>query len=190
MLLDTAGIAFREKGFGGCSIDHIARESGVSKSTIYRHFKNKEAIFEAVNQRIADQQAALVADFKLDVSEPLNSLRSFAHHVYAIDTQPLFLEAFRLLIAEAARLPKMTERVRERGVSTVLNMLTEYFQQLLDKNIIQHPDARQAAITFYVLARGNFRPLLGASVELSEEQSKIDIDINLFLKGVGLLSPS
>lgn len=186
LLVEEAGKAFLEKGYSGCSMDHISRASGVSKSTIYRHFPDKEALYELVNERIADEQAALVMDFDLDLEDPGKSLRAYARHIYAVDTNPRFLEFFRLLLAEAGRLPNLTARLRERGIATVLGKLTGYFQALTDRKLMSHPDPRQAAVTFYVLARGNFRPLLGVEFGPDEELRRLDIDIDIFLKGSGI----
>lgn len=186
LLVDEATKAFLEKGYTGCSVDHISRTSGVSKSTIYRHFPDKEALYEVVNQRIADEQADLVMDFDLDSSKPGQSLRAYARHIYHVDTNPRFLEFFRMLISEAGRLPQLTARLRERGIATVLGRLTDFFQGLIDANKMSHPDARQAAVTFYVLARGNFRPLLGVEFDLEVELKRLDVDIDIYLKGSGI----
>jgi len=46
-LLEVARAEFVTGGFDGVSIDAIARKSGVSKETIYRHFPDKQALFRA-----------------------------------------------------------------------------------------------------------------------------------------------
>ncbi|MCX7282936.1 MAG: TetR/AcrR family transcriptional regulator [Novosphingobium sp.] len=46
-LLDAARAAFVADGFDRVSIDGIARDAGVSKETIYRHFPDKQALFRA-----------------------------------------------------------------------------------------------------------------------------------------------
>lgn len=183
ILIETAEAAFLEKGFSGCSIDHIAKVSGVSKSTIYRHFADKEALYEAVSERIADDQAKQVAAFQLDADRPAASLRAFAKHIYRVDTTPRFLEFFRSLIAEAGRFPAMSDRLRTTATAKVLSELAEYFAQLIAGGRMVHPDALQAAITFYVLARGNFRPLLGRSSDADAELRRMQADIEIFLKG-------
>ena len=35
---------FSQKGFNGVSVREIAREVGIRESSIYNHYKNKEAI--------------------------------------------------------------------------------------------------------------------------------------------------
>lgn len=46
-ILDTARQVFASQGFGRTSLDHIAAEAGVSKMTIFYHFKNKEELVVA-----------------------------------------------------------------------------------------------------------------------------------------------
>src|SRR5690606_36498040 len=44
-ILQGAKALFRELGFERASVDAIAAEAGVSKATIYNHFRSKEALF-------------------------------------------------------------------------------------------------------------------------------------------------
>ena len=43
-VLDAAVALFAERGIDGTSMDAIARASGVSKATIYKHWPNKDAL--------------------------------------------------------------------------------------------------------------------------------------------------
>lgn len=47
-ILGVASILFREQGFDRLTMDSVARAAGVSKATLYVHFKSKEALFVAV----------------------------------------------------------------------------------------------------------------------------------------------
>ena len=42
-------------GFAGVSIDALARDAGVSKETIYRHFADKEALFRAALEEMGSE---------------------------------------------------------------------------------------------------------------------------------------
>ena len=46
-LIDTAIALFGEHGFHGTGIDRIAQEAGVSKKTMYHHFRSKEELIVA-----------------------------------------------------------------------------------------------------------------------------------------------
>lgn len=57
-LLEVARAKFVAEGFDGVSIDAIARKAGVSKETIYRHFPDKQALFIASLEEMANQFTA------------------------------------------------------------------------------------------------------------------------------------
>ncbi len=46
---------FLEHGYAGARIDKIVAAAGVSKATVYRHFADKEALFTALIQRMAEK---------------------------------------------------------------------------------------------------------------------------------------
>lgn len=51
-IVDAAREVFREKGFASARMDEIARRADVAVGTIYLHFRTKEAICEALADRI------------------------------------------------------------------------------------------------------------------------------------------
>lgn len=66
-MLDAAEALFVHQGFRATSIEAIAEAAGMSKVTLYGYFRDKEAVFTAVAERLADTmegavEAALSAD--------------------------------------------------------------------------------------------------------------------------------
>lgn len=59
-ILDSARLAFAEKGFDGASMQDIARKAGMSVGNFYRYFPSKSAIVEAL---IATDMAEMEQDF-------------------------------------------------------------------------------------------------------------------------------
>jgi AcrR family transcriptional regulator len=53
-MLSAAGALIGERGVNGFSMDSIARLSGVSKATIYKHWPDKEALCLDTAKRLAD----------------------------------------------------------------------------------------------------------------------------------------
>ena len=47
-IIEVAKRLFAQSGFHGVSIDEIVKEVGVSPAILYRHFKSKEELYEAV----------------------------------------------------------------------------------------------------------------------------------------------
>src|SRR3954452_3197158 len=50
-LLDAAGEVFFSAGWGAASLETIARQAGVTKPTLLRHFGSKQGLFEAAHAR-------------------------------------------------------------------------------------------------------------------------------------------
>ncbi|MBB2903362.1 AcrR family transcriptional regulator [Kineococcus radiotolerans] len=51
LLLQTASELFYREGINGVGVDRILQETGVTRSTLYRHFAGKEALIVAYLQR-------------------------------------------------------------------------------------------------------------------------------------------
>lgn len=74
-ILQSARIAFAEKGFDGASMQDLARKAGMSVGNFYRYFPSKAAIVEAL---IAADMAEMEQDFAaiLEHPDPILALRA------------------------------------------------------------------------------------------------------------------
>src|SRR5437773_7772671 len=62
LILDAAEARFAERGFAGVAVREIAADAGLkNQASLYHHFKNKRAIYEAVLARGIEPLIALVA---------------------------------------------------------------------------------------------------------------------------------
>jgi AcrR family transcriptional regulator len=57
-ILGAAQSLFSRYGFRRTSIDEIASEAGIAKGTVYLYFPNKQAVFRAVAERVAEHVLA------------------------------------------------------------------------------------------------------------------------------------
>lgn len=55
-ILEAAAAAFAARGLAGARTLEIAQAAGVSEALLYRHFPSKQALYEAVLDRLAEQQ--------------------------------------------------------------------------------------------------------------------------------------
>ena len=69
-IINAAITEFQEKGYSGASMDRISERAQVSKRTVYNHFDSKDALFRAINQRLADQINAAL-EFTFDPDQPI-----------------------------------------------------------------------------------------------------------------------
>jgi AcrR family transcriptional regulator len=64
-----------EKGFANLSMNDLVRESGVSKGGVYWHFKNKDAIIQAIFDFILAEQIKIVDANLSDAGSATDKLR-------------------------------------------------------------------------------------------------------------------
>jgi TetR/AcrR family transcriptional regulator, transcriptional repressor for nem operon len=63
-VLDAAGRAFREHGYGGVGVDGLAREAGLTSGAFYGHFRSKAAAFRAAVAAGMERLRLAVEHFK------------------------------------------------------------------------------------------------------------------------------
>src|SRR5277367_6564869 len=92
-------------GLGGATLDRVAAEGGVNKMTLYRHFPNKEALFEGLVIDMCGTmregiESAPFADVRKPAADRLaDELRAFT----SVVTEPDALALYRLIVAESWR---------------------------------------------------------------------------------------
>ncbi len=109
-IVDAAIAEFREHGFEVANMDRIAGRAQVSKRTVYNHFSGKDALFDAILERLwVATEAKLRLTYRAD--RPLREqLLTLVEQKLAMSDDPQFLDLARVLIAEAIHAP---QRARE-----------------------------------------------------------------------------
>src|SRR3546814_7737742 len=95
----------------------IQREAGVSKSTVYAHYANKEALFTAVIEAECASFTNTVHGIEFRPGKLRETLTMLAKAYLDIVLSPGGLALFRVVIAEGQRFPRLA---RDRK-STRLN---------------------------------------------------------------------
>ncbi|MGK3115465.1 TetR/AcrR family transcriptional regulator [Candidatus Pantoea formicae] len=105
-ILDAAEQCMRLKGFHQTSIQNIASQADVSIGLIYKYYKNKEAIIEALVTRVVQRMIALLnADF-----EQIAHAGGITHS--AQDIVPPKVENSIVLLMEISSEATRNERIR------------------------------------------------------------------------------
>jgi AcrR family transcriptional regulator len=74
-LIAVATRLFATGGYDGTSIEAVLAESGVSRGSLYHHFKSKEDLFLAVMEEVGAEATGPAADAMAAAPDPLGALR-------------------------------------------------------------------------------------------------------------------
>ena len=111
-ILDGARAVFMREGFAQGSVDAVAAEAGVGKQTIYRHFRSKEALVQALVEAMCAPEVLQPPPRSLPAGKRLRELLlTFAVGVAAPDSVRLY----RAIVAEADRTPGLGRLFWEAG---------------------------------------------------------------------------
>ena len=90
-ILDAAVREFAREGVAGARTDAIAKSAGVNKALLYYYFKDKEAIYQAVLDRVFAGVRAAIHDALAQKIPPRERLKAYvgAHFDY-IASHPLY----------------------------------------------------------------------------------------------------
>jgi TetR/AcrR family transcriptional repressor of mexJK operon len=162
-LLQAATAVFLEEGYFGTSMQVVADRAGVSKMTLYRHFKDKEELFLAMFfehcMRSRDRAAVEPAQ---DVAEAAAALEEFARGFVRAFTDPGMLSLFRMLIGETGRFPELGKTFYDHGPRQEIADI-----EVILSGLLPPPEVRARAEAFFYLALGDayHRLLLGCFTE-------------------------
>lgn len=185
-LVSTAREIFIEKGLGATTIDEIARRARMSKTTIYRRYRNKEALLEAVINEETTVIAASLQNYELDTQAPAQSLRKAADAIYEVATTRRNIEVRRLLVAQARRYPELSQNARKKLAEAAAGRLVPFLEALMQKGLMYEMNASRAASTFALVVSGGMRPLFIEKLDPEGEQLQMKLDMEVFLTGWGV----
>ncbi len=147
-LLDVATGLAVEQGFHAVSVEAVARRAGITRAVIYQHFRDLQALLEAVVDRETSRALAQVSETALqDLSEgdPQQlMLESLDAYLRAVRDHPA---TWRLVLMPPEGAPETLRRSIEKGRRSVLAQLAHAVRPAL-----QAENANDAELTASVLS--------------------------------------
>jgi AcrR family transcriptional regulator len=156
-ILAAAEDVFLRHGFLGPSMDAVAEQAGVSKQTVYAHFKSKETLFIKVVEQMTggaarqigedvedDFEGRSVHDFLLDV----------ANDQLFIVMTPRLMRLRRMIIGEVERFPDLGRSLYENGPQRSIARIARAIEHYSRIGELRCADATEAATQFNWLVMG------------------------------------
>ena len=166
---EAASELFMTVGMERTSMDAIAQAAGVSKQTVYSHFKSKDDLFRACIaskvQMYGLDKSTIDPDAPVDVA-----LRRVGRQFLTLLGDPDVIRMFRLMIAEATSFPNVAHAFFETGPHATVDYVRSIFSQYLTSG--GDEIAERATCEYLALLKGDYlmERLLDVRESLSDDE--------------------
>ena len=152
-ILDAALELFSVQGFEATSIAQIAGAVGIRKASLYSHFENKQAILNALVQKVLEQYEEHSLFARADWEKDTGSLPQTADDaVQMIQGQiryilhdPAISRARKMLVIEQFQNRSLATLQTKQNYSDVLGYFTGMIKCLIQKGVLAEDDPEMMA---------------------------------------------
>ncbi len=187
VLLDSALNIFMRDGYGLASIAKIASAAGFSTRTIYGLYKNKADLMVASVAYMVDRDVEQIQSIAgLDDVSAKEGLCAIGEMMMARVTSPQLISFYRMGVAEAARFPEVTNKMKAIGPQRIQGVIASYLRQKIAKDELQIENVDKAAVLFceMLISEPRHNALMGLLAEDWDAKAHISYVVDIFLHGV------
>jgi TetR/AcrR family transcriptional regulator, mexJK operon transcriptional repressor len=188
-VLDGARTVFLRDGFGGASVDDIAREAGVSKATLYAYFPDKRLLFIEVvkmecRRQTDDAEAAFDGDQTVRAMLTIAAERIAAFHMSEFGQR-----MFRIIVGEGERFPGLAQEFYQYGPGLIHDRLVHHMRCYVEGKCLDIADLDLAADQFAQLCKATIHEKLifGMARTITEADVRRSVtgSVDMFLARYG-----
>lgn len=146
-ILEAAKRLFAARGFGGVSLDHIAREVGTAKQNLLYYFSSKETLYRRVLHGVLDVWLSYMAAIAENADDPELALRRYiAGKLRFSREHPYDSRVYANEVISGA--PLFAQEIRERVVPA-LQADIAVFNQWAEQGICRKVDAAHLMVVLW-----------------------------------------
>jgi len=189
-IINAAVSVFEREGYEGATVNMIADEAKVNAVTLFRNFRSKDNIMQAVVLKNEETVKDLI-DTSLH-GKPETDIRAclaeLGHN--AIRKLGKELNLLTMVVAEGRRNPKIMNEVSSM-INTVIARFEEYLNKQVAAGKIKPINTKTAtvAVISYLVYTTLLRAAIGESI-LGDHQKAYDDFLDIFLNGVMMAKPN
>lgn len=160
-ILNTALKLFARDGYEAVSVSMIAGELGMTKSALYKHYKNKRDIFDSIVERMYQTDRQRSEEYNVPENEytveptgyetiaPEN-IAQFTMAQFSFWTEDEFASSFRrMLTLEQYRNAEIAKLYCDCIVSGPVQYTADIFREMIKRGILTDADPQALALEFY-----------------------------------------
>jgi AcrR family transcriptional regulator len=155
-IFDVTVDLFSKKGFDAVSMREIGREVGIRESSIYNHYKNKEALLDAIiNFFMSEIEASSLPEEQMDeliATSPDAFFEIGAKTFIERMSTPKTEKIWRILSIEVFHNEKIRKFFVEELLETPLKSWEAIFTKMMQENIIKQYDPKILAREYFSYA--------------------------------------
>lgn len=160
-ILLTALRLFAQDGYKAVSVRSITGELGMTKGALYKHYKNKQDIFDSIVERIYEvdvehAKKCEVPEETFDKSPlayrhtSIEKVKIFIKEKFCFWTEDEFACNFRkILVLEQYRNNEMADLYEKCLTSGPISYMEDLFREMVEQGILKKSSPKQLALDFY-----------------------------------------
>ena len=177
---------FSVSGFSGVSVRDIAKAVGIRESAIYKHYKNKQQLFDTIVEvsagRIDSLQEELISKFNHNVNTkevfPISIIQEIYCNIFLFYLTDDVLSKFRrMMTIEHLKDNELNRKFKDMFIEKTLSYQSEVFRKLINEGKVNGTNPDIMAIHFY-------SPIFMLFFRYDFEDDKIDDALNLIKKHI------
>ena len=150
-ILDAALVMFSRNGYAGTNIRELSASLGLVKSGVYKHFESKEAIWNALlDKMIAYYEEHFgSAEHLPPVPDTLEELVSMTMQMVNVTVHDERIVMTRKLLSiEQFRDERARELATKHFLTGLTDMFTRLFRGMMDKGLLRDDDPKMLAFAY------------------------------------------
>lgn len=153
-ILSAAMQEFLEKGYYQTSIDSIAAKAGVTKGGLYHHFKSKDEVLLAANQKFGEPVGEMLQHMQTyeRADEALNYfIRTYLSY-WASHRRELYF--FSLSMTKTLELTQLSD-LHAQSSDVIIGLLAATYEKGIQQGFFIEHDARSSALALLSALNGS-----------------------------------
>lgn len=173
-MISAAVGEFLARGFESGSMENVAKEAEVSKRTLYKYYPNKDALFEAILDKLMTAVCGNVPVPYSKTESIESQLTKIIEKKTELMTSHEYMNISRLVMSEFIKGRKLEKERLERFYETELHFIKWIEAAKKDGKITSKQPADLIANQFHSIIKGQlFYPVLFGIKELNKNDVKI-----------------